>query len=479
VTGPGRVPVDVWVADLTFPGYLDRLHRLADEFNRAHPGYRVNLTGHDFRRLPREIAEAAAAGRPPAVAEYYFYLTPVARDTVRPDGTPLFTSVERAVGGRTEILGEPVVLADIIPAVREFYSHDGELFSMPAVATAMLLYANMSVLRAAGVARLPETWGEVEAACERVAALPDGPGHGITWANHGLFFQQAVAVQGGLLADHRNGRAGPASTVHLDSPEMLAWAHWWQRLHQRGHYLYTGKVPDWEGTFRAFATGAVAMRITSSNDHDYMVTAAGQAGFEIATGRFPRRDGHPYAGNITAGTSLWLATGLDRATQDGALAFLQFLNNPANAAHRHRANSFLPVTGESFRLLEREGWFARHPYHRVASDQLASYPDGDPAGPPPLLGALFGDFAGVQDVMTRAMADVLVRGLDPAVRLADATVEARRLLADYHADCLGTGPRGPNSLRVEYFAGAEEYSGADLENVAALHRQPAGTDRQG
>jgi sn-glycerol 3-phosphate transport system substrate-binding protein len=471
-----RVVIDVWVADLTFPGYLDRLRRLGEQFDRAHPGYHVQITGYDFRALPQEIARAAAEGRQPAVAEYYFYCSPVARDTRRPDGGPLFTPVERAVAGRGEILGEPVVLDDLVPAVRDYYTYNGELAAMPTVATTMLLYGNLTLLRAAGVPRMPRTWDEVEAACEAVAGLPDPPPHGITWANHGLFFQQAVAVQGGRLADGHHGRA----RVDLASPEMMAWVGWWRRLHARGHYLYTGKIPDWEGTFRAFATSQVALRITSSNDHDYMVRAATEAGFEIATSRFPYRDGVPYAGNIIAGTALWLADGLDDLTRDGALAFMQFLNNPRNAAERHQANSFIPVTGAAFALLEREGWFTSHPYHRVASDQLASYPDHPGARPedadgwPPMRGARFGDFAGVQDVMTRAMADVLTYGVDPDPRFARATAEAQRLVDDYHADCAGGGPRRPTSLRVEHFTGAAAYSGADLENVTRLHRQPAG-----
>ncbi|MFF5207152.1 extracellular solute-binding protein [Streptosporangium sp. NPDC000396] len=471
-----KVVIDVWVADLTFPGYMDRLRRLAEEFDAAHPEYHVNIRGCDFRTLPLEISQAAAQGRPPAVAECYFYITQAARDILKNDGTPLFTSVEKAIGGRKEILGEPVVIDDIIPAVRDYYTYDGDLTSMPSVATTMLLYANADLLRAAGVSEMPRDWDEVEAACGRIAELPDGPSHGITWSNHGLFFQQAIAVQGGLLADHDNGRSGRATSVDLASKEMLAWATWWQRLHQDGHYLYTGKIPDWEGTFKAFATQEVAFRITSSNDLNYMVQAAESGGFGIEVSRFPDNGRAPYGGNALAGTSLWLADGLDEVTRDGALAFLQYMHNPHNAADQHKANSFIPVTNASFALLEEEGWFDKHPYHRVASDQLKTYPAHratgglDAATPPPSWGALFGDFAGVQDVMTRAMGDVLTHGADPVARFTEATAEAQKLLDDYRADCLQAGPRSPDTLRVEFFRDAEPYSGADLENVVQLNR---------
>ncbi|MGC0372633.1 extracellular solute-binding protein [Streptomyces sp. SAI-229] len=455
--------IDVWLGDLTFPGYMDRLHRLGAEFEKAHPEYRINIEGRDFRNLSKEIAEAADAGRPPAIGEFYFAVTQAAYDMRGRDGKPLFTSVQQAIAGRTEILGEPVVVDDLLPAVREHYSRDGDLVSMPAVVTAMLIYGNQDLLRAAGVERLPTTWEELEAACEAVAALPDGPGHAVTWANHGLFFQQALAVQGGHLADHDNGRSGRASRLDLSSKEMLAFVEYWQRLHRAGHYLYTGKIPDWEGNLKAFADQDVALRITSSNDLNYMAQAAEHAGFGMTVGRFPGRAGEPYGGNIIAGTSLWLTAGLDEVTQDGALAFMQFLNNPRNAADRHIASSFVPVTRSSYRLLEDEGWFEANPYHRLASAQLGGYPEGE--GVPPCRGALFGDFAGAQDVMTRAMGDVLLQGADPASRFAEATAEAQELLDAYERDRVDNGVRSPESLRVEYFAGAEAYTGAQLENA--------------
>lgn len=467
----GKVNIDVWVSDLTFPGYMDRWMKLADNFEKAHPQYRISIKGLGFFTGPQEISAAIAEGAGPAVAEYYFYMTQTARDVRDPDGRPRYTSIEKAIGGRTEILGEPVVIDDIIPAMREYYTYQGDLTSMPSIGTTSLLYANASVLRRAGVSRLPRTWDDVEVACEAVAALPGGPPHGITWSNHGTFFQQAIASQGGLLVNNDNGRSARATKADLASPELLSWARWWRRLHAAGRYRYTGKIPDWEGTFRAFAEQQVAFRITSSNDVLYMMQAAKSNGFDVEIGPFPYNGDVPYVGNAIAGTSFWLADGLDEAVREGALAFLQYIHNPRNAADRHKDNSFLPLTHAASALLEEEGWFDEHPYHRVAGDHLSTYWDRpDATRWPPSQGALFGDFAGNQDVMTRAMHDVLAHDADPAARFADATAEAQVLLDAYEADRREGGPSEPTSLRVEFFTDAEAYSGADLENVVRLER---------
>jgi sn-glycerol 3-phosphate transport system substrate-binding protein len=460
-----KTVIEAWVLDLTFPGYMDQWYKLAADFEARHPEYEVRIEAQDFRLLPQHLATSIAEGHVPTIAEYYFYMLPTARDMRTPDGRPAFTSVQQAVGGRADVLGEPVVLDDIFPAFRDFYSYQGDLTAMPSVITTSLIFGNAELLRATGITELPRTWDEVTEACRTIAASPARPAYPLTFANHGTFIQQAIYSQGGVLADNDNGRSARATSVDLATPQMLANAAWWKQLHD-------------EGTFRAFATGEVALRISSSNDVNYMVEAAKANGFELAVGIMPFNSAVPYGGNAIAGSSLCLADGLDEATRDGAVAFLQFAHNPRNAANRHVHNSFIPLTRSSYDLLDREGWFDQHPYHRVASVHIDEYPQGaivpdgvDPAGAPPSLGALFGDFAGNQDVMTKAVHDVLTTDVDPVARFAEATVEAQQLLDEYEADAASpTGPSRPESLRVEYFRDAEWYSGADLENVVQLQR---------
>ncbi len=466
--------VDVWVADLTFPGYMDRWRKLGEAFNARHPDYQVNVEGKDFRLFPVDIADAARAGNPPAVAEYYFYLVHQARDSIKPDGSPLFTSIERAVAGREEILGEPNVLPDLVAAGREYFSINGDLTAIPSVGTTSLLYANLDMLERAGVTQLPVTWDEVTATCETIAGGPNPPEKPIIWSNHGTFFQQAVASQGGLLVNNDNGRSGRATKSDLSTKEMMSFVKWWQQLHADGHYLYTGKIPDWENTYKAFDEQRVAMRISSSNDVNYMVAAAKARGFRLGVGIFPFNSNVPYHGNAIAGTSLSVTAGLDKATEDGALAFLMFAHNARNDANRHKFNSFWPVTHAGYDLLQEEGWFDEHPYHRVASDHVMKFPPTaivDEAAKanvvPPSTGAMMGDFAGNQDVMTNAMGDVL-NGADAEERFAAATVEATGLLETYERNIEGTGPVTAETLRVEYFRDAEWYSGMVMEKVQQL-----------
>lgn len=434
------IPINVWLASHPIPHFLDTVTEAAESFNRAHPGYQVRLREVDFRELSGEIVKAVEQGTVPEVAEYYFTATQLALDTRARNGEPLFTPVQRAIGDRTKILGEPVVVDDIVPTVREYYSQDGELVSMPAMVSTCILFANKEILARAGVEEVPSTWQELEAACAAVAQLPDGPANAIAWPNHGWMFQMELAAQGGLLGDNDNGRSGRATRVTLDSPEILDFVQWWKRLHDAGHYLYTGEPRDYMTPMEAFARQELAFVVSSSVVGPFIEGMAAQSGFEVTTGPLPHNAERPYAGRLLGGQSLFLTAGLPKEKEDGALAFLQHLLNPQHAVHRQRTGS-LPVTVPAQERIDAEGWFDQHPSMWTATEQVATS-NGTPAA----RGALIGGLNGIQDVLTSAMHDVLTAGADPVTRFRAATAEAQALLDRYTAACLADPPVTPYAL---------------------------------
>lgn len=425
------IVVDVWFADYPFPTYagtpfLQPLRDQAAAFEQRHPGCRISVRGVDFWNMAQEVAEAVQQGRAPDVAGYYASDIRMAMDTRTPDGRPRYVSVTEALAGRTHVLGEPVVLDDLEPVVRSYYTRDSELLCLPLSATTTVLYSNLTLLRRAGIAGPPRTWRELRTACEAVRALPGGHATGATWANHGWLFQQAVAQQGGLLADHDNGRSGTARTVDLASAPMLAWVNWWRQLHADGLFHYGGMPDDWDGTFVAFAGQQVAFMISSSKSAEELVGAGHEAGFAVAVSDMPHNDDVPYAGNFVSGDALWLADGPDQVKRDHALAFMLSLLQPSAVATWHRSIGFLPVTGAGQRLLEVEGWFAQHPHQRAAVEQLRRS-NGSPAA----LGPIIGRLTSIDEVLAAAMHDVLVNGADPAQRFAAASATAQEIVDDH------------------------------------------------
>ena len=418
--------IDVWIG---FTDYrLDWAKERAAEFVEKHPEYTVNVEGYDsYEVLFDALTAASQQGDPPTIVQNFEAATQESRDAVNADGERLFVPLEEAIDGRDEILGEPVVLDDIVDAARGYYTIEGEFSSMPWNTSTPVFYANSTYMEDAGIEEPPATWEDLNAACEKVMELDDGPKHCISWPNHAWFPEQVLAEQGGLLADQNNGRDGRAENVDLTSPEWLAFIDYWKQLSDDGYYYYSGVQEDWDGPKNAFGGQEVAFLLTSSGDATAVVGEAADTGFDVEVSRYPFFADAPYAGNIIGGATLWLVDGLPETTQDGALAFMQFLNNPENAADWHKTTGYIPITNSAVELLEDEGWYDENPYQKVATDQLA-LSDGSPAA----SGVLLGSFVAIRAEVTQAVEDILTTGADPAERFAQAQENAQALLDEYN-----------------------------------------------
>ena len=417
------ITIDFWVAfsDEARKGFAEEK---AAAFNEAHPEYNVKVTSFpSYNDVFDAAVLAVDSGEPPALIHFFEAATRQALDAVDASGNPVFKSVTEAIGGRTEILGEPVVLDDVVDAARNYYTVDGSFYSMPWNTSTTVMFNNMDMLNEAGITEPPATWGEVEAACDAVMALDDAPSGCITWPNHSWFVEQSLGQQGELLANSDNGRTGRADEVFLESDGMIAYLDWWKGLSDKGYYTYTGLQRDWDGTSNAYLAEEVAMLVYSSSDTTFFddnTTFTNQASF------MPRNENVDYVGNLIGGATIWMLDGMDQATEDGALAFMNFFSNPQNAAEWHQLTGYIPITKAAEKLLEDEGWYDESPNSKVASDQLAAAKNT-----PASLGALLGNFVSIRDVITIAIEDILVNDLDVQERMATANAEANKSLQEY------------------------------------------------
>jgi len=418
--------IEMWIAFTD--GRLDWAKERAVEFNELFPEYNVVVEGYgNYNDAFDATVLAAEQGNPPAITHFFEAATQEARDAVGPDGAPLFASVEEALAGRTEINGVPVVLDDVISAAANYYTLDGEFTSMPWNTSSSIMFSNMEMLSAAGIETPPSTWAEVLEACEKIMMSENAPDNCITWPNHSWFFEQTLGQQGALLANNDNGRSARADEVFINSDAAVAYLDWWKSLNDAGYYVYTGVVRDWGGTYNAFIGGQVAMLIYSSSDTSIITADGIDAGITVQASLMPRNSEVEFAGNLIGGATLWLNNGLDEVTQDGALMFMNFISNPENAAGWHELTGYEPITNGSLDFLASEGFFEANPNNTVASTQLAEADDSAAA-----RGALIGNFVAIRDVITDAIEEVLVNGVDPAEALAAANEDANQLLADYN-----------------------------------------------
>ncbi len=425
--GADPTTIEMWIA-FNDDARLNFTKDRAAEFNANHPDYEVVVTPFDsYNTVFEQTALAIDDGNPPEVIHFFEAATQEALDAIDKDGNPIFTSVTGAVAGRTEILGESVVLDDVVSAASKYYTIDGELFSMPWNTSSTTMFNNMDILNAAGITEPPATWAEVEAACEAISGLPDAPANCITWPNHGWFFEQSLGQAGADLVNNSNGRDARATEIFLNSDEAIEYVQWWSDLEAAGHYVYTGTQRDWGGTAAAFNSENVAMLIYSSSDTTVIGESAAETGFDLQTSFMPYNQDRDYVGNLIGGATLWMTNGLSTVEQDGALAFMNFFSNPANAALWHQTTGYIPITNGATELLESQGWYDESPNSAVASEQLDAAADT-----PASTGALIGNFVAIRDVVTAAVEDILVNGVDVDDRMASAQDEAQQFLDDYN-----------------------------------------------
>jgi sn-glycerol 3-phosphate transport system substrate-binding protein len=415
------IEIRMWIG---FTDYrLDWTKERAAEFNELYPDYEVIIEGYEsYNQAFDATVLAAEQGNPPAITHFFEAATQEARDAVTPDGAPLFKSVSEAIGDRTEINGVPVILDDVVSAAADYYTLDGVFTSMPWNTSSAVMFSNMSILEAAGIEEIPLTWAEIDAACDTIMALEDGPEYCITWPNHSWFMEESVAQQGGLLANNGNGREARATEVYLNGPEVLAYTQWWADLTEKGYYVYTGVQRDWGGTQNAFESQQVAFLIFSSSDATVIPAHTAET-FETVVSRMPYNGEVEFAGNIIGGATLWLNNGLDEATETGALMFMNWFSNAKNTAEWHKITGYIPITNSGVALLEEEGWFEESPNAAVAGMQLDLVPN---------TGALIGNFVAIRDVYTMAVEEILLNGTDVEETMNEANDDANMLLEEYN-----------------------------------------------
>ncbi len=426
----GVTEVPMWVA---FTDYrLDWARDVAADFNDTQDEFEITVQGYDnYEALFDATLLAVDQGNQPAIVQYFEAATTEARDAVSGAGEPLFASVEAAIDGRDEILGVPVVLDDIVEPVQNYYTIDGEFSSMPWNTSSAIMFTNRDLMEAAGVNEIPTTWNEIEEACATV--LDSGEADDcITWPNHGWFTEQAVALQDGLMANNENGRADRADEVNLDGEEIVDWVEWWKSMDDAGYYTYSGTQRDWDGAYNAFASQSLPFILYSSSDTTLLTEEGESAGFEVEASFLPHNDDRDSGGGIIGGATLWLTEGLETDVQDVALAFLNYFNNPENAADWHKVTGYIPVTNAAVTLLEDEGWFEENPNQAVAGAQLEAAPES-----PATAGVLMGNFVAIRDVVTEAIEDILVNDVDVAERMAEADASGQQLLEEYNSLFVG------------------------------------------
>ncbi len=413
-----QTKIDFWYAfsDANRSGWIQER---MDEFNAqlsaaGKPYMIVGERKGSYPETQQAAVLAARQGNPPHLVQLYEVGSQIAVDS------GIFMPVIE--------LGD-FDTSDYIAPVLNYYTIGGKVNSIPFNSSSPIVYANKSLMDAAGVTAVPTTYNELLAACDAAAAAgvltADVKCFGVSL--NGWFVEQWVAEQGATLVNNDNGRSGRATEVLLTSDAVRNVFNWFKTLNDKGYYTYTGKLEDWDGSDAIFTNGKVLFHITSTADLVNITRAVGTS-FELVTGMLPIVDGTERNGVVIGGASIWLVR--DHPVEELTVArdFVLYMTNAENMVSWHKATGYYPVRNSSVDLLRAEGWFTEFPNASTAFDQLLGTIPSTATG-----GALMGTFQATRTIVEEALQKVLA-GASVDAALAEAKKLADAALAEYNAN---------------------------------------------
>ncbi len=332
------VRIEFWHA---MGGVEGKVADYARDFNRSQSQYEVvPSTQGNYRELLPKLQAAIRAGNPPALAQLELTQVPAL-----------------AAAGSLSDLSR---LEDGLPAelTRDFYAPawksgevGGKRYALPWNLSVPVMLYNAGALGRAG-ASAPATWSALETTSARLATNGRRP---LVAAADAWTFEANVLSRGGSLVE--------GSAPALNSPEAV------EALTQLARMARAGQAQPRslnEATRAAFdfARGQnlfVLASVANWND------ARKLPFFQLGMAPFPCEK----AGACTVplgGGALAVPRGVSAAQQAGAVAFWQYLMEPARQADWIKATAYAPPRRAVAPLLA--DWYAKNPQMRAAHTQM-------------------------------------------------------------------------------------------------------------
>lgn len=382
---------------------------LANGFNSSQTTYVIKpIYKGDYIESLTSFAAAFRAHQPPSLVQVFEVGTST---MLAPKG--IIKPVDELMKEQGLVLPED----SFFPAVRAFYSEQGQLMAMPLNTSVPALFYNVDALKKVGysAASFPRTWDEFEVlaaklkqegfSCVYTTAYP-------AW----ILIESFSAVHGLPIVDATTKRAiynNKAVINHLTRLRR------WQSLH---YFEYGGRSDD---ATILFTTGRCPLLSQSSGGYNSLSALVpfpvGIAAIPLDTKASARR-----FNNVAGGAALWATSGQTSLVYQGIAQFFSYLARPVVQQSWHQNTGYLPLGIDGiYKQLTNE---SRRPSLLLAEVELVGNQD---LGPVLRTGAqnkiraindeaLEAIFAGIKDPKL-AMDDAVIRADHALLRFAQNT----------------------------------------------------------
>ncbi|PGT82251.1 MULTISPECIES: ABC transporter substrate-binding protein [Bacillaceae] len=305
--------------------------------------------------------------------------------------------------------------------ISNYYTVDGEQYSMPFNSSTPVLIYNKDAFKEAGLdpEKAPMTYSELKDAGKKLTISDGGETsqYGFSILNYGWFFEEMLAEQGGHYVDNENGRSGNATKATFNDELGLNVFNLISDMYNEGTFYNVGQ--NWDDMRAAFQSGKMTMYLDSSAG---VKTIVDNADFEVGVSYLPIPDDAERNGVIIGGASVWMSSGIDEAKQKAAWEFMKYLTTPEVQADWHVKTGYFAINPAAYEQdVVKQEW-EKYPQLKVTVDQLR-----DTKANTATQGALISVFPESRQKVVTAMEN-LYQGMDPKEALDQAAEETNRAL---------------------------------------------------
>lgn len=322
------------------------------------------------------------------------------------------------------------IIEDLEPLVRNSYTIDGKMYSMPFNTSTAVWYINRKMFVEAGLDPDKKIWtfDEMRDAAKKLTKK-DASGkttqYGYALRAETWQFEQCFAIANQLYGEPANGRAGRMEKYTFNRPHGVKCLDFYKGLLDDGSAAYFG-TSDASG---AYLRGEAAMIMSSiASLRTFLATIERlNSGVELDIVQIPRDAGDKGISAI-GGASLWITNTGTQEQQDGAWDFVKWTAQPEIQAWWAVSTGYYPVVMKAYDTQTMKDALVRYPQFQTAIDQIRANPSVPENG-----AHVSGVFVSMRQDVIKAMDDYFSGKLATAQEALDqAATAANEKLSDYN-----------------------------------------------
>ena len=267
-------------------------------------------------------------------------------------------------------------LDDLEPAIRNYYTINGKLYSMPFNSSTAVMYYDKNAFKQAGLPTNQEVWtyDEILNAAKKLT-IKDASGKitraGVGFYNYAWLLEEELAAHNALDSTPNNGRTGRATKYVFNQNNIgTQWLEFQKALIDNKTASYFGL--DSNSSDAAFASGKSAITFESiASLRGFTLTTQQNGGkVDVGVAYLPRIAGVPQGRTIVGGASLWVTNTGTKEQQEGAWDFIKFTNRPDTQVFWSSNTGYIPVRLSAYKDPAMQATLKQYPQFQVAVDEL-------------------------------------------------------------------------------------------------------------